>query len=139
MHPVARNILAVIAGFVVASVVMLVFEGANGHLLFPELGRAAAGVTDREQLRELMAGAPVAALLVVLLGWAVGSLAGGWIAARIAAASAPRAVTVLGVLLTLAGVANNLMIPPPAWFWLSLLVFIPFTRLGGRLAGRVPA
>lgn len=42
----------------------------------------------------------------------------------------------LGLLLTLAGIANNLMIPPPLWFWvLGLAVMLPGSWYGGRLAG----
>jgi hypothetical protein len=38
-------------------------------------------------------------------------------------------------MLTLAGVANNLMIPPPLWFWIaSLDVLMPAAYLGARLA-----
>ena len=136
MSSVGRGILAVIAGFIGASVVMMIVESINGHVLYPELGRMAQGVTDREQIRTLMAGAPLGAFLVVLLGWILGGLAGGFIAARIGRKPASHA-PILGVLLTLAGVANNLMVPPPAWFWIvSLLVFLPATLAGARL---VPA
>lgn len=39
----------------------------------------------------------------------------------------------LGVLLTLAGVANNLMVPPPLWFWFaSLVVLLPSAYAGAR-------
>jgi len=42
-----------------------------------------------------------------------------------------------GGLLTLAGIANNLMLPPPVWFWvLTVIVFLPATYLGARLALR---
>lgn len=42
---------------------------------------------------------------------------------------------ILGVLLTLAGIANNLMLPPPLWFWIaSLVVFIPAAYVDARLA-----
>jgi hypothetical protein len=41
--------------------------------------------------------------------------------------------TYLGVL-RLGGIANNLMMPPPAWFWIpSLLVLLPAAYAGGRL------
>jgi hypothetical protein len=40
-------------------------------------------------------------------------------------------------LLTLAGIANNLMIPPPGWFWIPTLVaFLPAAHAGARLAPR---
>jgi hypothetical protein len=95
----------VIAGFIAASVVMILIESINGHVLYPELGKAAQGTTDREAIRALMASAPVAHALV------------------------------LGGLLTLAGIANNVMLPPPGWFWVvSVLAFFPATYVGAQRA-----
>jgi hypothetical protein len=37
----------------------------------------------------------------------------------------------------LAGVANNLMLPPPFWFWIATFaVFLPATYVGARLVPR---
>jgi hypothetical protein len=131
-----RSIAAVIAGFVCASVIMMVVESVNGHVLYPELGKAAEGVTDREVVRALLASAPIGALLVVILGWILGGLAGGWVAARTAGRSGMAHGLALGVLLTIAGIANNLMIPPPLWFWFaSLVVLLPSACAGARSAG----
>ena len=135
MRSSLRNVAAVIAGFVAASIVMMIVEFLNGHVLYPELGKAAEGVTDRETMRALMAAAPVGAFLVVIAGWILGGLAGGWTAARLAARAAARHGLALGALLTLAGVANNLMLPPPLWFWVaSLAVLMPAAYAGARLA-----
>ena len=135
MRFILRSIAAILVGFIVASVVMMVFEAINGRVLYPELGKAAEGMTDREAVRALVAAAPIGALLVVLLGWFAGGLAGGWVAARLAPKSALGHALGLGALLTLAGIANNLMIPPPAWFWVaSLVVLLPATYLGARFA-----
>lgn len=134
MRSVLRSIVAVVVGFVVASVVMMIVETVNGRWLYPELAKAAEGAADREKVRALVAAAPVGALLVVIVGWALGGIAGGWTTARLAARSSQRHALVLGILLTLAGVANNLMIPPPLWFWVGgLLVLIPATLLGAKL------
>lgn len=134
---VLKKVASVIAGFVVASIVMMIVEYCNGRVLYPDLGKAAEGVTDREVIRGIMAAAPAGALLVVVAGWILGAIAGGWTATRIAADGSLRSAVVLGVLLTLAGVANNLMLPPPLWFWVaSVLVFIPSTYCGARLAKR---
>lgn len=131
---VLRSILSVIVGFVAASIVMMLFEIANGNLIYPELGKAAHGVTDREVLRTLLANAPTGAFLVVIAGWISGAFAGGCTAALIAGRAKLVHSIVLGFLLTLAGVANNLMIPPPVWFWFaSLTVLLPSAYLGGRL------
>jgi hypothetical protein len=135
MRPVLRSVLAVVLGFVAASAVMMAVETFNGHYLYPELGRAAEGMTDREAIRSLLASAPVGAFLVVILGWTLGSLAGGFVAAWIARRAPAGHALVLGALLTLAGVANNLMVPPPGWFWMaSLVVLIPAAYIGSRLA-----
>jgi hypothetical protein len=132
-----RSIAAVVAGFIVASIVMMIIESINGRFLFPELGKAAEGVTDREKIRALVAGAPVGALLVVIVGWILGAIAGGWTTARLSARSTLKHGLVLGALLMLAGVANNLMIPPPLWFWIaSLVVLMPAAYFGARLAPR---
>ena len=130
-----RSILAVIAGFVAASAVMLLIESINGHVLYPELGKLAEGTTDKEAIRALMASAPVGALVVVLVGWVLGGLLGGLVAAWIGWHAPVAHALVLGGLLTLAGIANNLMLPPPAWFWIATLpVFLPATYAGARLA-----
>ena len=135
MRSALRSIAAVVVGFIAASIVMMIIETINGRVLYPELGNAAEGVTDREKIRAMLATAPLGAFLVVIGGWILGAVAGGWTAARLAAQAKPRHGRVLGALLTLAGVANNLMIPPPLWFWIaSHVVLPPAARFGARLA-----
>ena len=132
---VLRSLVAVVVGFIAASIVMMIIEAINGHVLYPELGKAAQGVTDRETIRGMLATAPVGAFLVVIGGWILGGVAGGWITARLATKATTGHALVLGSILTLAGVANNLMIPPPLWFWIvSLIVLLPATYLGACLA-----
>jgi hypothetical protein len=135
MRSALRSLVAVVVGFVAASIVMMIVETINGRVLYPKLGIAAQGVTDRETIRALLATAPVGAFLVVIGGWILGGVAGGWTTARLATKAKTGHALVLGALLTLAGVANNLMIPPPLWFWfVSLLVLLPAAYLGARLA-----
>jgi hypothetical protein len=135
MRSALRSIAAVIAGFIAASIVMMIIETINGRFLYPELAKAAEGVTDREMLRALFATAPLGSLLVVIGGWVLGGVVGGWTTARLAAQAKTRNGLVLGALLTIAGVANNLMLPKPLWFWIaSLIVLMPAAYLGTRLA-----
>ncbi|MFN7967420.1 MAG: hypothetical protein U0V87_17225 [Acidobacteriota bacterium] len=133
MRSALRSTAAVVVGFIVASVVMMIVEAINGHLIHPDLAKAAEGVTDREAL-ERLAGAPRAFCRSSSAGWILGSVAGGWTTARIATGATVRHCTILGVLLTLAGIANNLMIPPPTWFWIAIVVFVPAAYIGARLA-----
>ncbi len=135
MRSILKSVGAVIAGFIVASIVMMMVEFFNGRVLYPGLAEAAAGMTDREAIRELLAGAPTGAFLVIIGGWILGGIAGGWTAARLSGGASIGHGLALGVLLTLAGIANNLMLPPPLWFWVaSLPVFLPATYAGARLA-----
>ena len=127
-----KSIGAVVAGFVTAGVIMMTVESINGHVLYPDLAKSAQGVTDRETIRTIFANAPVGALLVVVFGWLLGGLAGGWVAGRIAGSL--RQPIVLAMLLTVAGIANNLMLPPPVWFGCAtLLVLGPAAVAGGKV------
>lgn len=135
MRSALRSIAAVVAGFIAASIVMMLIESINGQVLYPDLAKAATGIKDRDTLRTLLATAPMGAFLVVLAGWMLGSLIGGWIAARLAGRATVWHGLALGALLTLAGLANNLMLPPPLWFFIaSLLLLLPATYVGARLA-----
>jgi hypothetical protein len=135
MGKIVRSLLAVIVGFAAASALMMLIEAINGHVLYPELGKAAQGMTDREAIKALMASAPVGSFLVVLLGWVLGSVLGGWLAAWIGRDAPVAHALALGGLLTLAGIANNLMLAPPGWFWVvSVLVFLPGAYAGARWA-----
>jgi hypothetical protein len=135
---ILRSVAAVGIGFVVASLVMVLVEWVNGHVLYPGLAKAAEGVTDREAIRAIFASAPAGALLVVLVGWVLGGLAGGWVAATAAGRAGLGHGLALGVLLTIAAIANNLMLPPPPWFWVAgLVVMLPSAWTGARFA-RVP-
>jgi len=131
MKAILNKIGAVLAGFVVASLIMMLVESLNGRVFYPDLAKAAAGVTDRDVIRRIFASAPVGALLVVILGWGLGGLAGGWVTGKLAGRSAHGAGLVLCALLTLAGVANNLMLPPPLWFWVTSLVVMAASPLAG--------
>ena len=135
-----RSILAVIAGFVSTAIVIMVVEAINGQVFHPELAKQAEGVTDREVVRAILAKAPISAFLVVLLGWAMGSFTGAYVAVWIARKPAARHGLILGVLVTLAGILNNLMIPPPLWFWIpSLVIYLPAAYVGAQLAPRPAA
>jgi hypothetical protein len=135
MNSTVRSILAVAVGFVLACVVMMIVESINGKVLYPELGKMAEGVTDRETIRKIFATAPVGSLLVVLGGWVLGSLLGGAVATWIGRQPLYRHAVILGVLVTLGAIATNLMLPPPLWFWVvGVIVPIPAACAGARLA-----
>ena len=129
-----RNMLAVIAGFVVAAAVMMGFEFANS-LLFPF--PPGMDTNDLEAVRAFAATMPLSALILVAAGWTIGSFAGGFATAWIAPAASPNLALVTGMLLTAGGVFNAWMIQNPAWFfWGGLPTFLLFAILGDRAGAR---
>ena len=131
MASVIRGTLIVMVGFVAASIVMMIVETINGTIIYPELRKSAAGVKDRQQIKEIMANAPTGAFVVVLVGWALGSALGGLMTTVLSRKPAGGRVFTLALLLTLAGIANNLMLPPPLWFWFATFAVLPTATYAG--------
>jgi hypothetical protein len=76
-------------------------------------------------------------LLLVLLGWIVGTFAGAWITALRADRAPIGHGLVLGGLFLVAAIVNMLMIPNPVWFWiLGVAIFLPSAFLGAKLGAR---
>lgn len=112
-----KRVFGVAAGLGVFIVVITLVETLGGKL-FP-------GATPQH--------VPLGALFLVLAGWNVGSFAGGYTAAKISESRRP--ALILGILGTAVAVLNNVMVPPPAWFWaLSFLCFVPPAWAAARLA-----
>jgi hypothetical protein len=122
------KIWPVLAGFIVASMVMMVFEFTNS-LFFPlpqDLDWA-----NPEAVHALTASLPWTAYVLVLLGWMAGSFAGGSVATRLSGDTQYRTALALGVLLTLAGIWNVMLIGHPLLFTIiSIPQFLIFTHLG---------
>lgn len=130
MRAVIRSVLAVLAGSMVAGMLIAVVE-MIGHLVYPP--PPGIDPTDPESLRTVMESLAVGALIAVLLAWAIGTFAGAWLAARVAGRAGSAHGMVVGLLMLAAGVANMLTIPHPIWFWfLGVGVFPLAAWLGGR-------
>jgi hypothetical protein len=131
VHPVVKSVLAVLGGVVAGYLaIALVQNISSGMYALPE----DVTLQDRDALARAMSSLPVAAFLMVLLSYALGSLAGGWIAAR----NAPRAplghAIAVGIILTLQGLLNLTVFRHPTWFIvLNVPEFVLFAWLGGVL------
>jgi len=90
----------VLAGFLVASVIMLVFEWIN-HFIFPK--PAGLDVMDPVALRAFTASLPWRAYILVFVGWAFGAFEGGCTTAWLAKEKQLPATTILAVFLVVAG------------------------------------
>ena len=77
----ARRILAIVLGLLVAFVFFMLFQATSGAMYPPPPG---LDLGDPADLEAYIATLPQTALVLVLLGYAVGSLMGGYVTARVA-------------------------------------------------------
>ena len=125
----------VIAGFIAASIVMMAFEYTNSFF-FPlpeDLDWA-----NPEAVRALTASLPWTAYILVLLGWMAGSFTGGYVATYLSGKAQYRVALALGILLTLAGIWNVMLIGHSTLFnIIALPQFLIFSYLGHGWRARV--
>ncbi|MEO5880758.1 MAG: hypothetical protein ABIR22_11440 [Candidatus Eisenbacteria bacterium] len=125
-----RRLLGVLAGLVAGAIVVALIEGL-GHALWPP--PAGADLRDPEQLKALIPSLPIGALIAVVLGWAMGSFSGGWMAATISRDF--RMALVVGFILLCMGVVTMVQIPHPLWMWvMGVALPLPAAWFGARLA-----
>lgn len=113
MNFIKTYILPVLSGFVVASVVMMVFEYTNS-LLFPF--PAGFDTHDGAAVQAFAAQFSPQIFYLVLIGWTVGACVGGYVTAWISKETHFRHGAVLAVLLVLAGILNYFIVHSPLWF-----------------------
>lgn len=132
MHPILRNITAVIAGWLVGSAINMGLI-QTGHMLFPIEGVSA---NDMEALAAAMPNLSFEYFIFPFLAHALGTLAGAIVAGLIAATHKMKFAMGIGVLFLIGGVMAIFMLPAPTWFVVVdvVLAYIPMGWLGGKIA-----
>lgn len=135
MGRILRNILAVVAGVVVGSAVNMALIMVSGRVIPPPAG---ADVTTVEGLQASIHLFEPRHFVFPFLAHALGTLAGAFVAARLAATYAMPLALVVGLVFLAGGAANVSMLPAPMWFNVLDLVcaYLPMAWVGGRLATR---
>ncbi len=129
-----KRLLGVILGLVVGMIVVALIEGL-GHALWPP--PKGVDLRDPKQLAALMPSLPIGALLAVVVGWALGAFAGGWMAATISRDA--RMALAVGALLLCLGVVTMIQIPHPLWMWVvGVALPLPAAWLGSRFTPAPP-
>lgn len=134
MHPILRNILAVIAGLLVGSFVNMGLIYLGMALLPAPPG---VDVNDIASINAHIREYSTLQLLTPFFSHAIGTLAGAFLAARIAASHNMAFALVIGVVFLIGGIMAVRMIPnAPMWFnVLDLVVaYLPMAWIGGRMA-----
>lgn len=127
-----RTVLAIVVGVIAAMAVILMLE-LIGMLLFPlPPGTPLASEAD---LAALVAASPIGKKIWVVMGWALGSFAGAWIAAKVARQRGLIAASAVALLIIAGTVMNAVNIPHPLWMnALGVLLPLPMAWLAARLA-----
>jgi len=134
MNPTLRNILAVVAGIVVGSVVNSTIVNLGPSVIpLPE----GADVSTIDGVRESMDLFRFVNFIPPFVAHALGTLVGAFLAAKLAASHGFRFALGIGVFFLLGGIAAAVMIGGPAWFIIAdlALAYVPMGYLGGVLAG----
>ncbi|UCF35890.1 MAG: hypothetical protein JSU96_13780 [Acidobacteriota bacterium] len=135
MKSVGKNILVVIAGFIVGSIVNIALVNIGPSVVpLPE----GADVSTMEKLRDSMKLFTPLNFLFPFLGHAFGTLAGAFVAARFAASHHSMLAMLIGVFFLIGGITMVSMVGGPLWFSVAdlVLAYIPMGLLGAALAGR---
>lgn len=135
MNSVVRNILAVIIGLAIGSAVNMGLILISGSVIPPPEG---ADATTMEGLKESMHLFEPKHFIFPFLAHALGTLAGAFIAALIAASRKMTFAVVIGAFFLIGGIVNVYLLPSPTWFGIVdiLGAYIPMAWIGGKLATR---
>jgi len=132
MNPIIRNVLAVIVGLVVGSVVNMGIISISGSIIPPPEG---ADVTTMDGLKASMHLFEPRHFIFPFLAHAIGTLVGAIIAGLIAATHKVKFALTIGLLFMIGGIINVITLPSPLWFSILDLAgaYIPMGWLGGKI------
>jgi len=135
MNSIVKNILAVVAGVIVGSIVNMGLINISGSIIPPPPG---VDVSDMESLKASMHLFEPKNFIFPFLAHALGTLAGAYVCALIAAGNKMRFAIAIGIFFLLGGVTNAYLLPAPLWFIILdiTMAYFPMAMLGGYLASK---
>ncbi|WP_405381629.1 hypothetical protein [Maribacter sp. LLG6340-A2] len=135
MNSTLKNILAVVAGLVVGSMVNMGIVMISGSIIPPPEG---GDITTMEGLKSTIHLFEPKHFLFPFLAHALGTLVGAFVAAKLAASRKMVMALIVGLFFLIGGAINISMLGGPMWFnALDLIVaYIPMAYLGWVLAGK---
>ena len=127
-----RTIAGIVVGIVIAVALVFAIEGVVG-LIVP--APADFNMRDPEAVRARVASLPTWVILLVGVGWIVGTGVGSWAAVRISRTRALWPGLVVTAVIFLATLYNVMTIPHPIWFVAISLLAIPIAGWLGAKSG----
>lgn len=129
-----RRILAVIAGIIVFVVVVSLMDTLS-HQIYPM--PEGLSMEDEQAMAAFIAQAPFSAMLVVMLGWILGTLAGTYTASKLSPTHKRLAAGIVGALAFAGTSLNAMMLPHPIWMLVVGLAGIAvMAHVGWKLGDR---
>jgi uncharacterized membrane protein HdeD (DUF308 family) len=135
MHPILRNVLAILAGILFGSAVNMGIIMMSGSVIPPPEG---ADVTTVEGLKASIHLFQPRHFIMPFFAHALGTFAGALLTSFFAASRKITLALIIGLVFLAGGIANIFMLPSPVWFSvLDLFVaYIPMAYFGGKLVER---
>jgi hypothetical protein len=133
MNTTVKNILAVLLGLVLGSAVNMGIIMISGSIIPPPEG---ADTTTMEGLKAAMHLFQPKHFILPFLAHALGTLAGAFLTALIAANHKMKFALSIGGLFLIGGIINTVSLPSPAWFTVLDLVgaYIPMAWIGYKIS-----
>lgn len=134
MNPIIKNVLAVVAGWLIGSIVNMSLIQV-GYMVFLIEG---VDPNDMEALAAAMPTLGPKYFIFPFLAHALGTLAGAFVAAWIATTRKMTFALGIGGLFFIGGILASTMIPSPTWFVVTdlVLAYFPMAWIGGTLASK---
>lgn len=135
MNPILKNVIAVIAGLLLGSVVNMGIIMVSSSIIPPPEG---ADVTTIEGLKASMHLFQPKNFIMPFLAHALGTFFGALVAAWIAASRKMTIALIIGIAFMLGGVANVFMLPSPIWFAVLdvAAAYIPMAWMAAKIVGK---
>lgn len=135
MNSTLRNILAVVLGLVIGSIVNGAIIHISGDIIPPPEG---ADLKTMEGLKASMHLFTPKNFIMPWLAHALGTFVGALVAALIAANNKMKFAIAIGCIFLIGGIAAVMMIPAPMWFNVVdlTLAYIPMGWLAGKIVTR---
>ena len=132
MNPLVKNILAVILGIIIGSLVNMGIIMISGSIIPPPQD---ADIKTMEGLKSTMHLFEPKHFIFPFLAHALGTFVGAIIAATIAATHKIKFAVAIGVFFLIGGIVNVMMLPSPIWFTILDLggAYIPMGFIAGKL------
>ncbi|MEH6770700.1 hypothetical protein [Maribacter arcticus] len=133
MNPTLKNVLAVVAGLIIGSIVNMGIIMISGSIIPPPEG---GDITTIEGLKATMHLFEPKHFIFPFLAHALGTLVGAFLATKIAATRKQLMALLIGVFFLIGGTINISMLDGPMWFNALdlILAYIPMAYLGWMLA-----